>query len=249
VYSRIVPHELLENPEFVDLHDDTYRLLLVGLNLLADDFGNLDANPRRLLRWACLFTQIKTLEALVAALGAVQNVGLVREYVVDSKPYLNLPRFRNTRRYFRRHCPPSPWCDPAAKTGPYVAGIQLTGRVACRAGGCLAKNTRQISGAATKSESELTIEVGVEEEKRNGDPLLPIGASRAAGWTVPDEWIQWAVRFREDQARPLAVAEVRALADRFGDLRRRKEGVDGGNIDWLRRWRNWVCVARAGGPT
>jgi hypothetical protein len=237
VYSRIVPHALLESTEFADLYDDTYRLLLIGLNLRADDFGNQKGDPRQLLRWAVLFTQIEDSAGLAAALTALEAAGLVRAYVVDGKPYLNLPGFKNARTYARRQCPPSPWCDPGAATGAYAAGMRARSPAAS-----------PVASAATKSESEFTVKVGVAEETKS-DPQVPVGASLPAGWAVPDGWIQWAVRFREDQARPLAVAEVRALADRFGDLRRRKEGLDGGKIDWLGRWRNWVCAARAGGPT
>jgi hypothetical protein len=248
MYDRLIPAETYRRENFLDLPTDTHRLVYLALMHEVDDFGNLEAFPRRLFRWAGCFCQAKTEAAVSKIIRDLCSVGLVRGYDVGGKPYLNLPGFKNARKYFRRHCPPSPWCNPDARTGPYVAGIQPTKRITCRAASRSEENAYPINGAATKSESEFPVKVGVGEETKS-DPQLPVGASLPAGWTVPDEWIQWAVRFRQDQARPLAVAEVRALADRFGDLRRRKEGVDGGNIDWLCRWRNWVCVARAGGPT
>jgi hypothetical protein len=55
-------------------------LLLVGLNLRADDFGNRAGDLRQLLRWVVHFTQIKTAEGMAAALSALEGAGLVREY-------------------------------------------------------------------------------------------------------------------------------------------------------------------------
>ena len=247
VYDRLIPCELYGREDFLDLPSDTARLLFLALMGRVDDFGNVELDVRRLFRWAWTFTQIKSPQALAAAISALQRAGLVRGYEVAGRHFLHILRFRNSRTYTSRQCPGSPW-DLNLPIGPFKAGARRGDRTALVVARQSEENTSQINGAATKSESGLRVQVGVGEERKS-DPQPPVRASLPVGWTVPDEWIQWAVRFREDQARPLAVAEIRALADRFGDLRRSKEGVDGGNIDWLRRWRNWVCVARAGDST
>jgi len=121
MYSRVIRAEVWESERFCDLHSDSHRLLFLALVARADDFGNVEAKPRTLFRWARNFTQIKEDAALLAAISALCDADICRAYTVDGTPYLHLPRFDSSRRWMARVCPPSPWCDlssdvPAAKS-------------------------------------------------------------------------------------------------------------------------------------
>jgi hypothetical protein len=181
VYDRLIPCQLYESEGFVDLPTDTHRLLFLALFARADDFGNQEADRRELLRWAVYFTQIKTADALAAALSALEGAGLVRVYEADSKPYLNLPGFKNRRTYVRRTCPPSPWCDKTAPVGAFKAGHRRRGPSVLSVAGPVRKMSDTIV-PAPKPESDLTQEVG--EEK--GGVRGPINPSRPTGLTLPD---------------------------------------------------------------
>jgi len=181
MYDRLVPRELFESEGFVDLPSDTHRLLFLALFGRADDFGNQEGDRRELLRWAIYFTQIKTPDALAAALAALEGAGLVRAYEADGKPYLNLPGFKNRRTYARRTCPPSPWCDKNAPTGPLKAGHRQRARSVLPVASSVAKMSDTIV-PAPKSESDLTQEVGEEKRGVRG----PINPSRPTGLTLPD---------------------------------------------------------------
>jgi hypothetical protein len=245
VYDRLIPCELYGRENFLDLPTDTHRLVYLALMHKVDDFGNLEASPGRLFRWAACFCQTKTEASVSKIIRDLCSVGLVRAYEVESKPYLNLPGFKNARKYFRRHCPPSPWCNPDARTGPYVAGIQPTKRTTCRAASQSEENTHQINATATKSESELPVKVGVRKETKS-DPQLPVSTRLPAAWVLPAEWLQWAIRFWADQRRPLTEGEVRAMAQQFHTLWRSRTGRDGRKPDWFATWRTFVRQAGAG---
>lgn len=120
-YDRLIRSELYESERFLDLASDTARLIFVALLCEADDFGNLRGGERRLYRWAHGFATVKDPADVIRIFSELCDHDLIRRYVVDSKPYFHIPRFRNQRTYAVRHCPPSPWCDPNAHTGPYKA--------------------------------------------------------------------------------------------------------------------------------
>ncbi len=85
-----------------------YRLLVQ-----CDDFGRMDARPS-LLR-ARLFPLREDIdsEQMVAAMDALEAVGLIERYTVDEQPYLQLPTWDThqhvrTKRY---RFPPPPWVE------------------------------------------------------------------------------------------------------------------------------------------
>jgi len=169
MYDRIVRHELIESDAFVDLRSDTQRLLSIALRLAADDFGNVEGNLRRVFRWVGVFTQIKTTKDLAAAIAALVEKDLARQYEVEGRKFLHLPKFRSHRTYRRRLCPPSPWCTGDAPTGPYKAGFRQQARPkSCAAGPD--ENSPTINDSSAKSDSELVAQVGVVAAEKN-DPL------------------------------------------------------------------------------
>jgi hypothetical protein len=121
VADRIIRDELWNSERWLDLPSDTHRLIYVSLLSIADDFGNLEGGPRRLYRWMHCFSQVKTEEDSIKLMSALQDVDLVRRYEVKddlstgSKEYWHLPRFKNSRRYWARKCPPSPYPEQTHK--------------------------------------------------------------------------------------------------------------------------------------
>lgn len=129
--DRVIRDELLESERWLGLPTDTDRLAYVGLRLKTDDFGNIEAGPRKMFRLFMAFTEIRvesgadlTLERLVAA-------DLIRFYTVhidgQDRRFIHLPRSRPTGSYLVRKCPPSPWCDPTVVLGKHVRSVRNQG--------------------------------------------------------------------------------------------------------------------------
>lgn len=107
--DRIIRDELLESDRWLDLPTDSHRLIYIALLMRADDYGNIEGGPRRLFRWMHGFTQIKAEADSIKVMSDLQDSDLVRRYEVEGKEYWHLPRFRNSRWYWVRKCPKSPF--------------------------------------------------------------------------------------------------------------------------------------------
>lgn len=107
--DRIIRDEILQSVRWGDLPTDTHRLVFVALVLRADDYGNIEGGPRRLYRWMVSFTQIKSEADSIKIMSDLQDADLIRRYEVESREFWHMPRFRNSRRYWSRNCPPSPY--------------------------------------------------------------------------------------------------------------------------------------------
>lgn len=127
--DRIIRDELLESDRWIDLPTDTDRLAYVGLRLRTDDFGNMEAGPRRLFRFLHGFTQIKTEEGAAAVLEHLTSADMIRFYKVGApeREFIHLPRSRPTGSYLVRKCPPSPWCDAEQLLGKHIRSIRNQG--------------------------------------------------------------------------------------------------------------------------
>ena len=180
MYDRLIRADMLESNRITDeLHHDSHRWLFVALVLRADDFGNLEADPRQLARWAASFSQIDTPEAMLQAMQALADADLARRYEVDGRPYLHLPRFQNQRSYTCRQVPPSPWCDPEAATGRLRGADRSQVRVTRRsperiAADLAAERARDAAHQATKSVE------GKGSTKPESAPDLPQGCANVA---------------------------------------------------------------------
>lgn len=107
--DRIIRDELLESTRWLDLPTDSHRLVFIALITRADDYGNCEGGPRRLFRWMHNFTQIKTEADAIKLMADLQDADLVRRYEVGEKEFWHIPRFRNSRRYWSRKHPKSPY--------------------------------------------------------------------------------------------------------------------------------------------
>lgn len=135
--DRIIRDELLQSERWLDLPTDTHRLVYTGLLLRADDYGNLEGGPRRLYRWMHAFTQVKNEADSIKVMSDLQDAGLVLRYEVENKEYWHIARFKNSRWYWTRRCPQSPYSDdndnekkqrPSEKRDTHVAHTLPTRR-------------------------------------------------------------------------------------------------------------------------
>jgi hypothetical protein len=159
-YDRILRHELLRSPRFIDLPSDTHRLVFTSLLTEADDFGNLEGGPRRLWHWMRGFSQVKNESHAVDLMSALADADLVRRYESGDREYWHIPRFKNQRTYWIRICPASPWCDPLAYTGSYKRVTKQ------------AKKSKSVSDLK-KPVSDLKIGVGVGVGENNTTAASP----------------------------------------------------------------------------
>lgn len=107
--DRIIRDELLQSDRWLDLPTDTHRLVYENMILIADDYGNIKGGPRRLFRWMHSFSQVKTEPDSIKLMSDLQDVDLVRRYEADGLEFWHLPRFHNSRRYWVRKWPMSPY--------------------------------------------------------------------------------------------------------------------------------------------
>jgi hypothetical protein len=91
----------------VSLPSDTHRLVYLALIHRADDFGNFEAESRRMFRSAQIFCKIKTEAAMVKLISDLCDADLVRVYDGNGKRFLHMSGFRNYRSYTSRKAPPS----------------------------------------------------------------------------------------------------------------------------------------------
>ena len=108
VPDRIIRDELLESERWLSLRDNSARICFIALLLKADPFGNLEANPHRLMRLWRDFG-IKSPQQVSSTLAELQDCDLIRLYEADSKQFLHIPRFRQNLRFVKRIHPLSPW--------------------------------------------------------------------------------------------------------------------------------------------
>jgi len=107
--NRVIRDELLQSGRWLDLPTDSHRLIYENLLLLADDYGNLEGGPRRLFRWMHSFTQIKTEVDSIKVMSDLQDADMALRYEVAGKEYWHLTRFKNSRKYWARKFPRSPY--------------------------------------------------------------------------------------------------------------------------------------------
>lgn len=119
---------MLDSDRWLDLPSDTDRTAYIVLRIKTDDFGNIEAGPRKIFRLLEPRTQIKTEETCAIILSHLADVDLIRYYKISEeakeREFIHLPRSRPTGSYLVRKCPPSPWCDPDTKLGKHVRSVR-----------------------------------------------------------------------------------------------------------------------------
>ncbi len=107
--DRIIRDDLLDSTRWLDLPTDSHRLVFIALITKADDYGNCEGGSRRLFRWMHGFTQVKSEADAIKLMSDLQDADLTRRYEVAGKEFWHIPRFRNSRRYWSRKYPKSPF--------------------------------------------------------------------------------------------------------------------------------------------
>ena len=108
--ARMIRAALLTSDRYLGLPDNTSRVCYVAAMLNADDRGNLESSLGQLVRmWRDYGIDSNQKAASIA--NYLADHDLVRQYEVDGKHYMHIPRFGQRLRHLNRACPLSPWCD------------------------------------------------------------------------------------------------------------------------------------------
>ena len=262
MYDRILRSELFESNRYLDLHTDTSRLTWISLIPLADDFGNLDGNTKRLWRWLTFRTTLKTEPDVVKVLSELCDADLLRRYEVDGQPWFHIPRFECDRDYVTRRYPKSPWDDEENSDLEARMVKVRTRRKALRSERAivdsqskLPKVHRTIDEQSQYVHPEFRLGVGekikniVTEGESEGEMFSPErsssivpnstrGSRLPSHWSLPPDWLAWAMAFAKDQGKPVTESQVSAIAHEFRDYWVAVPGAKGRKSDWLATWRN-----------
>jgi hypothetical protein len=101
---------LTESERWLTLKDNADRLAYVWLLLHVDDYANYSAERYRLMR-AWRDFGITTIELVAKTLTELQDHDMIGLYDVDGRPFLHLMRFYNTKQWWTRSYPQSPFAD------------------------------------------------------------------------------------------------------------------------------------------
>lgn len=85
--------------------------------------------------------------------------------------------------------------------------------------------------------------VGPRSAKPSREPAAR-GSRLPADWTLPDEWLQWAL----SEFPSLPAIRLKREAEGFRDYWIAKAGRDAAKRDWEATWRNWVRKIAPSGP-
>ena len=106
--DRILRTGLFDSEAWLGLKDNTDRVCWIHLFGSADTFGNQPGGPLRLLHlWRPY--GVDTVEKVAKILSELQDADLARPYQVDGKPYIHIPRYRQSHRYLGKCWPLSEW--------------------------------------------------------------------------------------------------------------------------------------------
>jgi len=303
MYDRIIRIGFWTSNRVVGLHNDSHRLFYMLLVCRSDDFGCQAGDFEELLREICHVTQIRTTEAIGAAVQAMADRDLVRVYEVGlsttgqtyevpakwqhqtGKIGLYLPRFLSTRTYSRRLFAPSPWCQPererygAVRQSTIISPrLRAQDKPSTNANPVQALSPIEHKPAQDLSQQppsnvapaqqvpqvpdslELTSEPVPDQRQISADLTRGWGGEERGSkessskqrshttnrgtripqaWTIPDEWIHWAIGNALDQGHHVTMPTVHRVAQHFHNHYLAKTGVDATSVNWLARWRSW----------
>ena len=179
--DRVIRDEIMNSDRWLSLPTDTHRLVFNSLILIADDYGNVEGGPRRLYRWMHSFTQIKSEADSRKLLSDLQDAEMLLRYEVEGREYWHISRFKNSRWYWKRSYPQSPYPDdvtneskqrPNEKRNTHVANTLPTRREGVGVGEDIGVGLK----AALKARSDTCIAIGA-----NGKPCGKPGAYWRSG--------------------------------------------------------------------
>ncbi len=106
--GRVVRKSLLESERWLTLKDNADRLAYISLLLNCDDYGNFSGERYRLMRMWRDFG-INTVEFVSKTLSELLDHDLIGLYDVEKRPFLHVHRLHNTRQWWTRIYPKSPF--------------------------------------------------------------------------------------------------------------------------------------------
>lgn len=230
--NRILRAELIESEPWLALKDNADRAAWIACVLTVDTFGDMPAGPQRLVRlWRPY--GIDTPEKAAKCFGDLVDVDLTRRYTADSKPYLHIPRFRQSCRWLGHVWPLSPWATNEEKQ-----------RFDKKTHAEHMRPPADLCGPP----AEVGVEVGVGVDKSSSTSLVRAarvprqktpstkGTRLPEDWRLPDEWLEWALQIRPDWTSQGVVRE----SITFRDYWLGRSGAGAVKQNWHATWRNWI---------
>lgn len=108
--GRVVRKGLLESERWLTLKDNADRLAYLSILLSCDDYGNYSAERYRLMRMWRDFG-ITSVELVAKCLAELQSHDMIGLYEVDGRPFLHVFRLFNSKQWWWRSFPQSPFPD------------------------------------------------------------------------------------------------------------------------------------------
>jgi hypothetical protein len=106
--GRVVRKGLLESERWLTLKDNADRLAYLSLLLSCDDYGNYSGERYRLMRMWRDFG-ISSVELVAKTLNELQDHEMIGLYEHDGRPFVHVQRLFNTRQWWSRIFPQSPF--------------------------------------------------------------------------------------------------------------------------------------------
>jgi hypothetical protein len=108
--GRVIRKSLLESERWLTLKDNADRLAFLSLLLNCDDYGNYSAERFRLLRMWRDFG-ITTTALVSKCLAELESHEMIGIYEIDGRPFLHVFRLFNSKQWWWRSFPKSPFTD------------------------------------------------------------------------------------------------------------------------------------------
>jgi len=219
---RSVKPELFLHEGLFDAEEETglpVRLAFIGLWTQCDREGRFKWRPRRLAAAILPYDQVD----FSRVLDALATRGFVEKYSVGRVDYGVIPSWTRHQVINNRESASEIPAPPQHAEN----NDELT------------RAPRVDDACPTESQSCKAEGKGRERKGKEGDnPPTPLsrGERLPADWSLPDDWLAWAVA--EGIPKPSAEAE------KFRDYWCAQPGQKGRKLDWLATWRNWCRNAR-----
>lgn len=263
--ARNVKPGLFENEELAELGPFD-RLLFIGLWTLADREGRLEDRPKRIKMKLFPGDDYDVDEGLAA----LAEKGFVTRYEVEGYAVVEVANFlKHQKPHGTEKDSVLPNSNGFLTVNERGKGGCVTGAkqlVHVNAGPDTEENnvnpTLENSSANVDPLSDNALilrftdspnpeeeqELAPQEQRPASGPEQPPSAGKLkrgtrlpADWTLPDDWLAWALNER----REFTGQAMRKVGEAFGDHWRAATGKNATKLDWQATWRNWVRNQRA----
>ncbi|CDF86354.1 conserved phage protein [Pseudomonas knackmussii B13] len=258
--ARNIKPGLFENEELAELGPFD-RLLFIGLWTLADREGRLEDRPKRIKMKLFPGDDYDVDEGLAA----LADKGFVSRYEVEGFAVVEVANFlKHQKPHGTEKDSLLPdangflTVNERGKGGCVTGGkhlVHVSGVPAIKGNNV---NPTLDNGSATvapQSDNALILrftdspnpeeeqELAPQEQRPAPEPEQGPPANEAkrgtrlpADWTLPDDWLAWALSERPE----FGEAAMRKVGESFGDHWRAATGKGATKLDWQATWRNWV---------